>query len=52
MNKARINEIEKFKATIAQLVTVTAQHNNQVEELKKLKKNQQKQRAKLSETKK
>jgi septal ring factor EnvC (AmiA/AmiB activator) len=51
MNKARINEIEKFKATIAQLVTVTAQHNNQVEELKKLKKNQQKQRAKLSETK-
>ena len=51
MNKARINEIEKFKATIAQLVTVTTQHNNQVEALKKLKKNQQKQRAKLSETK-
>ncbi|MGV2873743.1 murein hydrolase activator EnvC family protein [Colwellia sp. E150_009] len=51
MNKARINEIEKFKATIAQLVTVTTQHNSQIEELKKLKKNQQKQRTKLSETK-
>jgi len=52
MNKARINEIEKFQATIAQLVAVSAEHQKQVEHLQSLKQSQQKQRVKLSENKK
>ncbi len=52
MNKARINEIEKFQATIAQLMIVSTQHQEQVEHLQNLKQSQQKQRAKLSENKK
>jgi len=52
MNKARINEIEKFQATIAQLMIVTTQHQKQVENLQALKQSQQKQRAKLNENKK
>lgn len=51
MNKARINEIEKFQATITQLVAVTEQHQKQVEQLQNLKINQQKQRLALSENK-
>ena len=51
MNKARINEIEKFQATIAQLVTVTEKHQAQISQLNQLKQNQQKQRQQLSETK-
>lgn len=51
MNKARINEIEKFQATIAQLVTVSAKHKKQVEQLQSLKQSQQKQRATLSKSK-
>tara|TARA_R110001583_G_scaffold1542_8_gene11980 strand:+ start:18245 stop:19411 length:1167 start_codon:yes stop_codon:yes gene_type:complete len=51
MNKARINEIEKFQTTIAQLIIVTTQHQKQVEHLQTLKQNQQKQRVALSENK-
>ena len=51
-NKARINEIEKFQATIAQLMIVATQHQEQVEHLQILKKDQQKQRLALSANKK
>ncbi len=51
LNKARINEIEKFQATIAQLMIVTTQHQSQVEQLQTLKQNQQKQRLALSKNK-
>lgn len=51
MNKARINEIEKFQITIAQLIMVTTQHQKQVEHLQTLKQSQQKQRVALSENK-
>ena len=51
LNKARINEIEKFQATIAQLVLVTAQHQKQREQLETLKKNQQEQRNRLNNNK-
>jgi len=52
MNKARIEEIEKFQATIAQLMIVSTQHQQQVEHLKTLKQSQQKQRVKLNGNKK
>lgn len=51
MNTARINEIEKFKETIAQLVNVTAQHQEQIDKLQNLKINQQKQKIKLDKNK-
>lgn len=51
MNKARINEIEKFQATIAQLSMVTTQHQKQVVNLQTIKQNQQKQRVALNENK-
>jgi septal ring factor EnvC (AmiA/AmiB activator) len=51
MNKARINEIEKFQATITQLVLVTSQHRTQVENLNNLKKSQQEQRTTLNKNK-
>ena len=51
MNKARINEIEKFQITIAQLIMVTTQHQKQVEHLQTLKQSQQKQRVALSKNK-
>jgi septal ring factor EnvC (AmiA/AmiB activator) len=51
MNKARINEIEKFQVTIAELITVTSQHQQEVEELKALKVSQQNQRQKLAANK-
>jgi septal ring factor EnvC (AmiA/AmiB activator) len=51
MNKARINEIEKFQATIAQLVLITSQHQTQVENLKTLKESQQEQRTTLNKNK-
>lgn len=51
MNKARINEIEKFQTIIAQLNTVKTKHQNQVEQLETLKQNQQKQRVQLDENK-
>lgn len=52
LNKARISEIEKFQATIAQLMMVTTQHQNQVKQLQTIKQNQQKQRLALSKNKK
>jgi septal ring factor EnvC (AmiA/AmiB activator) len=51
MNKARIKEIEKFQATIAQLVQVTSQHQTQIEKLQVIKKNQQDQRITLNKSK-
>jgi len=50
-NKARIDEIEKFQATIAQLMMVATQHQEQVEHLQTLKEEQQKQRLALKENK-
>jgi len=50
-NKARINEIEKFQATIAQLMMVSTQHQEQIEHLQTLKTAQQKQRIALKENK-
>lgn len=52
LNKARINEIEKFQATIAQLMIVETQHQEQVAQLESLKTNQQTQRLSLTENKK
>lgn len=52
MNQARIDEIKKFQATIAQLMLVTTQHQQQVEHLQTLKQNQKKQRIKLTKNKK
>jgi septal ring factor EnvC (AmiA/AmiB activator) len=52
LNKARIDEIEEFKTTIAQLVLVTTQHQQQIEQLETLKKSQQKQNLTLTENKK
>jgi septal ring factor EnvC (AmiA/AmiB activator) len=51
LNKARIKEIDKFQATITQLMQVTTQHQEQVAKLKILKVNQQKQQSNLSENK-
>lgn len=51
LNNARINEIEKFKVTIAQLMLVTTQHQEQVEQLKALKEAQQKQQLALKNNK-
>ena len=52
LNKGRIKEIEDFKTTIAQLVLVTTQHQQQIEQLETLKKSQQKQNLTLTENKK
>jgi len=52
MNQARINEIEKFKTTIAQLMLVTTQHQKQIEHLNTLNKNQQDQKLALNKNKK
>ena len=51
LNKARINEIDQFQATIAQLMLVTTQHQNQIKNLEVLEKNQQEQKHRLSEIK-
>ena len=51
LNKARINEIEKFQVTITQLMIVATQHQEQVEHLQTLKKDQQKQRLVLKQNK-
>lgn len=51
LNKARINEIERFEITITQLIAVTNQHQQQVEQLNALKISQQKQRQRLSNNK-
>nr|ALK44276.1 Lipoprotein NlpD [Colwellia sp. C1] len=51
LNKARIKEIDKFEATITQLMQVTTQHQEQVAKLKILKVNQQQQEQSLSKNK-
>ncbi len=51
LNKARMIEIDKFKATITQLMQVTTQHQEQIGQLKKLKVNQQQQRKSLNKNK-
>jgi septal ring factor EnvC (AmiA/AmiB activator) len=51
LNKARIKEIDKFEATITQLMQVTTQHQDQVAKLKILKVNQQQQEQSLSKNK-
>ena len=48
LNKARIGEIEKFQATIAQLMEVTTQHQKQVAHLESLKQSQLAQRETLN----
>ena len=51
LNKARINEINKFQITITQLMEVTTQHQEQVAQLQLLKANQQQQRKNLNKNK-
>mgnify|MGYP005987940355 CR=1 FL=1 len=51
LNKARIDEIDTFQATIAQLALVTTQHQQQIAQLLSLKQNQQKQRLALNKNK-
>ncbi len=51
LNKARIKEIDKFQATITQLMQVTTQHQEQVAQLKTLNLNQKKQKKSLSKNK-
>lgn len=41
LNKARINEIEKFQTIITQLMEVSTQHQDQIAQLQTLKANQQ-----------
>jgi len=52
LNKARINEIETFQATISQLMQVTTKHQEQVAQLTMLKSEQQQQRKNLKYNKK
>jgi septal ring factor EnvC (AmiA/AmiB activator) len=51
LNKARINEIDKFQSTITHLMQVTTQHQEQVTQLQTLQTNQQQQRKNLSKNK-
>ena len=51
LNKARIKEIDKFEATISQLMQVTTQQQEQVAKLKRLKVDQQQQQQSLSKNK-
>lgn len=51
LNKARINEIDKFQITITQLMEVTTQHQEQVTQLQTLKANQLQQRKNLNKNK-
>jgi len=51
LNNARINEINKFKATITQLMQVATQHQEQVTQLQSLKIKQQQQRKNLNKNK-
>lgn len=52
LNKARMTEIDKFKATLVQLQRVTTEHQVQIEHLKNLKSEQIVQDSQLKETKK
>ncbi len=51
LNKARIEEIDKFQATIAELLQITSQHQEQIEQLEQLKLEQNTQEQKLKSTK-
>lgn len=51
LNKARIQEINNFQATIAALLQVTTEHQEQIVKLEVMKKSQQQQKIKLSEKK-
>jgi septal ring factor EnvC (AmiA/AmiB activator) len=51
LNQARTTEIDKFQATIAQLLQVTAEHQTQISQLEQLKEEQLKQDNKLRESK-
>jgi len=51
LNKARLNEIDKFQVTITQLMQVATQHQEQVAQLQTLKANQQQQRKTLYKNK-
>jgi len=51
INKARINEIEKFQRIIAQLMQVTTEHHEQVAQLQTLKATQLQQRLNLKNNK-
>lgn len=51
LNKARLKEIDKFQATISQLMQVTTHHQKQIAQLQTLKISQQQQQQNLSENK-
>jgi septal ring factor EnvC (AmiA/AmiB activator) len=51
LNKARIDEIEKFQTIITQLMEVSTQHQDQIAQLQTLKANQQEQRKSLTKNK-
>jgi len=51
LNKARIKEIDNFQVTIAALLQVTTEHQEQLSQLKALKKSQQQQKLALSNNK-
>jgi len=51
LNKARIKEIDKFQVTIAALLQVTTEHQEQLSQFKILKKSQQQQKLALSTNK-
>jgi len=51
LNKARIKEIEHFQVTIAALLQVTTEHQQQLSQLATLKKSQQQQKLALSKNK-
>lgn len=51
LNKARTQEIDNFQVTLAALLQVTTEHQEQINQLEVLKKSQQQQRLKLSKNK-
>jgi septal ring factor EnvC (AmiA/AmiB activator) len=51
LNQARIKEIEQFQQTLANLLAVTAQHQDEIENLKELEQTQLKQKKSLASTK-
>lgn len=51
LNQARIKEIEQFQQTLANLLAVTAQHQDEIENLKELEQTQVKQKKSLASTK-
>lgn len=51
LNQARIKEIEQFQQTLTNLLAVTAQHQDEIENLKELEQTQVKQKKSLASTK-